>query len=164
MAGVVQATDGNLYGLTQAGGSSFDGVAFRISSNGSYSLLASFDASTGALPLVTLLQHTNGLLYGLADAGGAYSGGTFYSLNVGLKPFVSLVSFLGPVGTTIGILGQGFTGTKKVTFGGGSAAAFTVVSDTYLTATVPTGALTGFVAVRTPSGILKSNRKFIVSP
>jgi hypothetical protein len=84
-------------------------------------------------------------------------------LNVGLGPFVSLSSNLGPVGSTIGILGQGFTGTKRVAFAG-IPAAFTVDSDTYLTATVPSAATLGFVTVRTLSGTLKSNRKFHVTP
>ena len=45
----------------------------------------------------------------------------------------------------------------------GIAATFTVVSDTYLTATVPEGATTGFVTVKTPDGKLTSNRKFVVT-
>jgi hypothetical protein len=43
-------------------------------------------------------------------------------------------------------------------------AAFTVKSDTYLTATVPSGATTGKVTVTTPSGTLKSNKIFRVTP
>jgi hypothetical protein len=58
---------------------------------------------------------------------------------------------------------QGFTGTTNVSFNGASAS-FTVVSDTYLTATVPSGATTGFVNVTTPGGTLKSNRMFLVTP
>jgi hypothetical protein len=46
----------------------------------------------------------------------------------------------------------------------GTPASFTVVSDTYLTATVPAGATTGFVNVTTPGGTLKSNRAFLVTP
>jgi uncharacterized repeat protein (TIGR03803 family) len=161
-AGLVQATDSYFYGVTESGGSSGNGIVFRIRSKTSYSVLYNFDGTTGALPDVTLLQHTNGFFYGLADAGGTYHGGTFYSLNAGLKPFVSLVPSAGSVGTTVGILGQGFTGTKKVTFAG-VPAAFTTVSDTYLTATVPSTAATGFVTVKAPSGQLKSNKKFTLT-
>jgi len=39
-----------------------------------------------------------------------------------------------------------------------------VYSDTFLTATVPSGAKTGFVGVTTPSGTLASNKKFHVAP
>jgi hypothetical protein len=39
---------------------------------------------------------------------------------------------------------------------------FTVVSDTFIKATVPPGATTGYVTVTTPSGTLTSNKPFIV--
>ena len=61
------------------------------------------------------------------------------------------------------ILGQGFKGVTGVAFNGTSSN-FNVVSDTYLTATVPTGATTGFVSVTTSHGSLKSNKKFRVTP
>ena len=64
---------------------------------------------------------------------------------------------------TIEILGQGFTGTTAVAFGG-VAASFKVQSDTYLTTTVPSGALTGNITVKTPSGTLSSNQVFRVHP
>ena len=54
-----------------------------------------------------LLQHTNGLLYGLSLHGGTYDSGVFFSLDEGLLPFVHLVSNSGPIGSTVGILGQG---------------------------------------------------------
>jgi hypothetical protein len=41
---------------------------------------------------------------------------------------------------------------------------FIAVSDTYLTTTVPSGATTGFVTVTEPSGKLKSNKEFDVTP
>jgi hypothetical protein len=84
---------------------------------------------------------------------------------MGLGPFVSFVGpeFSGKVGSTIEILGQGFTGTTKVFFHGVSAA-FTVVSNTYLTAVVPAGAATGYVTVRAPGGALTSNKTFRVTP
>jgi hypothetical protein len=54
-----------------------------------------------------------------------------YTLNVGVKPFVSLVFNAGKVGRSIGILGQGFKGITTVSFNG-SPATFNVVSSTYL--------------------------------
>jgi len=165
LAGLVQATDGNFYGVTYAGGTSGSGSIFSVSPKKpyTYSLLYSFDGITASLPGVTLLQHTNGTLYGLSLEGGTYNSGVFYSFDMGLKPFVSVTTLSGAVGSPVGILGQGFTGTKKVMFTG-AAANFTVISDTYLTATVPSGAKTGFVSVKTPGGTLKSNKKFQVTP
>lgn len=169
VAGLVQATDGNFYGVTEAGGNSMNcsggcGTIFRINSTGtSYSVPYNFDSTTGSIPEISLLQHTNGVLHGLTFGGGTYNAGVFFSVNAGLKPFAGLVSSSGTVGNTIGILGQGFTGTTAVTFSG-VAASYTVVSDTYVTATVPSGAKTGLIAVTSPSGTLKSYRKFQVLP
>jgi uncharacterized repeat protein (TIGR03803 family) len=173
VAGLVQATDGKLYGTTPSGGATNQGTIFRISPTKpySYKVLYNFDGTTGANPQVTLLQHTNGVLYGDTYSGGTgnvnpcMTGncGVFYSLNVGLGPFVSLVSTSAKVGKSIGILGQGFTGTTGVSFNG-TAAIFNISSDTYLTATVPNGATTGPVTVVTPSGTLTSNKAFRVTP
>jgi uncharacterized protein (TIGR03437 family) len=64
--------------------------------------------------------------------------------------------------TVVRILGQGFTGSTSVTFNG-TAAVFTVVSDTYIKTSVPTGATTGKVVVVTPTtGTLSSGGNFKV--
>ena len=89
--------------------------------------------------------------------------GVFYSLDAGLGPFVSFLPASGKAGKTIQFLGQAFTGTSAVSFNG-TPAAFTVESDTYLTATVPAGATTGEVTVTTPGGPLISNKNFLVVP
>jgi hypothetical protein len=61
------------------------------------------------------------------------------------------------------ILGQGLTGTTSVTFNGLPASSFSVVSDTYMTAVVPSGATTGPVVVTMPTGPLTSNVSFRIS-
>jgi uncharacterized repeat protein (TIGR03803 family) len=162
-AGLVQATDGNFYGAAQQGGNGF-GTFFRITPEGTFTVCEDFNATDGAEPLVTPIQHTNGILYGDTSLGGDINNtGVFYSLNLGLKPFASLLPTSGNVGTTVGILGQGFTGTTAVSFNGTAAAKFTVVSNTYMTAVVPTAATTGLVTVTTPSGTLQSNKNFRVT-
>jgi uncharacterized repeat protein (TIGR03803 family) len=69
----------------------------------------------------------------------------------------------GVVGTQVGIVGGGFAGTKKVTFGGVKTNNFTVVSPTLIQATVPTGAKTGKVGVVTPNGSATSKQIFTVN-
>jgi uncharacterized repeat protein (TIGR03803 family) len=170
-AGLVQATDGNFYGVNSAGGKNSFGNIFTITPTGGYTNLYDFDETTGASPEVTLLQHTNGSLYGDTSSGGTGNMicgvgtcGVFYTWDAGLKPFVSLVSTSGKVGRTIGILGQGFTkSTTSVAFGA-TAATFKYYSANYITATVPNGATTGFVTVKTPGGTLTSNKSFRVTP
>jgi uncharacterized repeat protein (TIGR03803 family) len=161
IAGLIQATDGNLYGATAEGGSLGVGVLFRISIDGSYELLDSLNGADGALPEGTLMQHTNGMLYGTASGGGTNKLGTVYQLNLGLGPFITFVAASGQAGRTVQILGQGFTGATSVTFNG-VPATFTVASPTFLLATVPSGATTGPVVVTTPDVTLTSNVNFVV--
>jgi uncharacterized repeat protein (TIGR03803 family) len=168
--GLVQATDGNFYGTTLGGGANNLGTIYQITPKGKYTVLHSFENTTGALfgkyPQVTPVQNTNGILYGDTSQGGTSprGQGVFYSFDMGLKPFVSLVTWYGKVDGTIEILGQGLKGTTAVSFNGTAATTFTVVSDTYLTAVVPPGATPGSVTVTTPGGTLISNRVFRVIP
>ncbi len=158
-AGLVQATDGNLYSGTW-GTAGVASTLFQVTTSGTYTLLYTFTAKTGQSVGAGLLQHTNGLLYGTTANGGQYGYGTLFSLDMGLGPFVALVRYRGKVGSTVQILGQGFTGTTSVTFNGVPAINFTIGSDTFLTAVVPIGATTGPVVATTPSGTLTSNRNF----
>ena len=120
--------------------------------------------SAAAEPYGGLVQHTNGNFYGTTFAGGdGCCDGTVFGLSTGLGPFVAFVRGMGRVGQTGGILGQGFTGTTGVSLNG-TPAMFAVESDTFILATVPTGATTGYVTVTTPTGTLTSNKPFYVIP
>jgi hypothetical protein len=68
----------------------------------------------------------------------------------------------GGVGTQVSIVGGGFIGTKKVTFGGAKSAVFKVVSATLIHTAAPAGARTGTVSVITPNGTAISKQKFAV--
>jgi len=143
-AGLIQATDGNFYGVSAGGGANGLGALYKITGAGTYSVLYSFVLATGSAPQTTLRQHTNGKFYGETNAGGGNSLGTIFSFDVGLKPFISELPTSGKVAKSVGILGGGFTGTTSVNFNVTNAT-FTVVSNTYLSTTVPSGATTGFV-------------------
>jgi hypothetical protein len=69
----------------------------------------------------------------------------------------------GNVGASVIITGTGFTGVSVVQFSGTSAA-FTVNSDTQITATVPDGALKGMITVVAPGGTAVSSTDFKVQP
>ena len=68
----------------------------------------------------------------------------------------------GPVGTVVTFNGTGLTQTTKVTVDNVSAA-FTVVSDSEITATVPAGAATGKIVVTTKGGSVASSTNFTVN-
>jgi len=161
-AGMVAGNDGNLYGATIWGGTFGDGVIFKLTTQGVYSVLYNFDAPQTDGAYATPMQHTSGTLFGMNERGGAVGKGGIYSLDDGITPFVSLVVTLGPVGKTVGVLGQGFTSASSVTFNG-TPASFKVISDTYLTTTVPSGE-TGFVTATTSSGTMFSRQIFKVTP
>ena len=83
-AGLVQATGGDFYGTTGAGGVYGLGTAFRISPNGTIKTLYSFCSESGcpdgSEPMGTLVLGSDGNYYGTTYAGGVYnsqSGSTF---------------------------------------------------------------------------------------
>jgi len=160
IAGLVQATDGNLYGVAAAGGQSNDGTAFRMTTGGTYTQLCTFSSNTGSYPAGSLMQDTSGLLYGTLRFGSPNGYGAVFSLNIGVGSFITFVQPSGKAGSTVQTLGQGLTGTTSVTFNGVAATSFKVASDTYMTAVVPSGATSGPVVVTTPSGNLTSNKSF----
>ena len=81
-AGLIQATDGNLYGTTQQGGASGNGTVFRINpTTGATSIVYSFaGGSDGASPYGGLIQAKDGNLYGTTGAGGAGGAGTVFKI------------------------------------------------------------------------------------
>jgi uncharacterized repeat protein (TIGR03803 family) len=75
-AGLVQGSDGNLYGTTSFGGnthlnySSGDGTVFKISTNGALTSLHRFTAGNdGATPVAGLVQGSDGYFYGTTRNG-----------------------------------------------------------------------------------------------
>ena len=165
LAGMTLAPDGNFYGTTGSGGSKNAGSIYKLTPAGVETTLYSFCSvacSNGFGAATPLVLHTDGKFYGNTN-GNSLGGSVFYSFDVGFQPLVDLVTWTAKVGAKVGILGQGFTGTTGVSFGGVSAA-FTNISDTYMTATVPAGALTGVVTVTTFTSTMKGNRNFLVKP
>jgi uncharacterized repeat protein (TIGR03803 family) len=98
--GLIQASDGQFYGTTVAGGVGSDnGTIFRINSNGVFTLLYTFPSNgrNGTSPLGSLFQHTDGNLYGTTSLGGSGDGTVFRITLAGV--FSSLVSFNGVNGS-----------------------------------------------------------------
>ncbi|MBC7446705.1 MAG: IPT/TIG domain-containing protein, partial [Hymenobacteraceae bacterium] len=94
---------------------------------------------------------TSGSLAVTTPGGGATAPGIFRVL----PTLTALAPASGPVGTTVTLTGTSLTGALDVKFNG-TYAPFTVTSATSITATVPPGATTGNVTVRTPDGSARS--------
>ena len=167
VAGLTLGTDGKLYGVTEHGGTNNYGTIFQVVPGGDLTFLHSFCSVAGCpdgiVPETPLVQHTNGKFYGTAS-GNSLCCGVFYSFDMGLPPFTRLPAAQGKVGATVGFLGQDFTGVKSVSFDGIKAATFKATSDTYLTAKVPAGALTGAVKIVTSVSTLLGSHNFKVLP
>ena len=170
-SGLIQASNGLLYGVTGSVNSGNYGTIYSVDVNtGIFTTLYSFtDTTDGDNPQSPLRQHTNGLLCGCTFSGGDFSVcaghgcGVFFSLDVGAPALAGLVSTSGKEGAEIGILGQGFSSSSVVKFDG-VAASFPPQGTTFINATVPAGALTGKVTVTTGATTLKSNEAFRVTP
>ena len=88
MAGLVQATDGNFYGTTYAGGNNncnfgFGcGTIFRITPSGALTTLYRYSSDPyGTVSYYpSLLQGTDGSLYGVTQTGGAQNQGTIFRI------------------------------------------------------------------------------------
>jgi hypothetical protein len=91
----------------------------------------------------------------IGEGGGGGGGGSVLGIS-GFSPTS------GPTGTSVTITGSAFQDVTVVKFNK-SKAVFTIVSDTEITATVPGGATTGLVKVKTPTDIAKSSEPFTVT-
>ena len=221
LAGLMQGSDGNYYGTAEVGGANNQGVAFKLTPRGTYTVLHSFDVTTdnGASPVEPVTQGTDGILYGVATdclgggcspadlfqvttkgvftdvynfpflggnnnsdprspvllsttgtfygttfQGGSAAAGTVYSFANGQSAFIALQQLSGKEGNSVNILGQGFSSSSVVKFGGVAATKKQVTGSTFLQAQVPAGALTGKITVTTGSTTLSSIATFKVTP
>jgi uncharacterized repeat protein (TIGR03803 family) len=174
-AGVIQASDGNLYGTTWEGGDFAGGAIYQLTLSGVATLEASFDSnpSTGYSPVGALVQGSDGNLYVTAQSGGGTNSngvpdqGTIDVFSASLpvpKPgILGFVPSSGKVGTKVTIGLGPFIGATSVKFNGTSAT-FKVPGSEFITTTVPAGATTGSISVTGPGGTTTSKKKFTVLP
>ncbi len=102
-AGLVLDTANNLYGTTSHGGNSGYGVAFKVNTAGSETVLYSFTGGAdGGYPWSgALVLDASGNLYGTTDGGGAKGAGTVFKLDTAGTESV-LYSFCSVYGCTDG--------------------------------------------------------------
>jgi uncharacterized repeat protein (TIGR03803 family) len=75
--GLLLASNGSFYGVTNQGGAYGYGTVFKITAAGKLTTLHSFNQTDGAYPQAGLIQATNGNFYGTTNSGGANNGTAF---------------------------------------------------------------------------------------
>jgi uncharacterized protein (TIGR03382 family) len=132
-------------GLTRV---EFNGRAvdyFSVESDTELNTFVPDDATTGPLRVTNTLG----------------SGSSSTNFTVLAPPTITAITpSSGKAGDTLTLTGTGFTGTGSVSFPGGVEAVFTVVSDTEMTLTVPSGATSGRLNVSSRGGYGTSSVSF----
>ncbi len=108
---VIQASNGDFYGVASSGGEYVNGTFFRISGAGSYTTLASFQSSVNGSNPNPPTQGTDGNFYGTTHNGGPKSAccGTVYRVTAAGKITV-LYTFPSGEGSSVGQLVEGSDG------------------------------------------------------
>jgi uncharacterized repeat protein (TIGR03803 family) len=125
--GLIQASDGNLYGTTSQGGTLGYGTLFQITPAGTLTLLYTFNGSDGTGPSSALVQASDGDFYGTTSGGGTSNNcgsngcGTVFKITPS-GMLTTLHSFegsdgIGPSGALVQASDGDFYGT---TLGGGA--------------------------------------------
>ena len=141
----VTITGSNFTGVTAV---AFDGTAasFTLNSDAEITAIVPSGATSGAISVTT-------------PGGTAMSSSAFTVTAASPAPAISSFS---PVraraGTSVTIIGSGFTGATQVAFDGTAAPGYVVSSDGEVTATVPASATTGPISIMTPAGTAVSSK------
>ncbi|MCI1188166.1 FG-GAP-like repeat-containing protein [Hymenobacter sp. DH14] len=145
-AGTVVTLTGG--GLLNASAVTFGGVAapgFTVNAAGtSLSVSAPVGVLSGPVLVTTPYGVSNGLTF------------------TGAPVITSFSPAAGTAGTRVTVQGLNFTGANQVTFGTATTTTFAVISATQLSVTVPSGASTGPIRVRTSAGTAVSTTSYTI--
>jgi hypothetical protein len=136
-------------GLSGATGVSFNGTAAKFTIGNGSGITAMVPAGAVSGPVI------------ITSPSGTLASNAPFLVNPQIKTFTPES---GPIGTAVTITGESLTQAVGVAFGGVSTTAFTVSSDTKLTATVPAAAATGPITITTAGGTAASTSIFTVTP
>ncbi len=125
-SGVVEASDGRLYGATQSGGANTYGTLFRMTTGAAaFTTLWNFHGTDGGHPKGPLVEASDGAIYGTSSGGFLFGEGMIFRWL--LAPASPAISAIWPTSgpssgrTAVQIRGSHFQTAPVVTLGGAAA-------------------------------------------
>lgn len=102
--GLVEGSDGNLWGTTEQGGTTGNGTVFKLNpSSGTFQTVVQFDGNNdGGTPTGSLVKGAGDSLWGMTSEGGASDAGVIFMVDAITGGFSPVVSFTGSTGAAKG--------------------------------------------------------------
>lgn len=124
--GLIEGSDGNIYGTTRSGGNltcavGGCGTIFKITPSGAFTTVFVFNKADGAYPAPGLVEASKGLFYGTTGGGGAGGNGTVFTFTASGGTLTTLYGFSGTDGGGPAGLAEGSDGNFYGTTVGGGA-------------------------------------------
>ena len=137
---IMQASDGNLYGVMANAGYNGLGDFYQMTTSGTFTELYDFDGSAGKRPQTPLVEGHDGNLYGTAPSGGFQGAGTVFKISLSGNP----------------TLLYNFCSQPNCTDGGNPSAGLVLGTDGYFYGTTTSGGAYdgGTIFKITPNGAL----------
>ncbi|CAN5218018.1 hypothetical protein BH09BAC5_BH09BAC5_26450 [soil metagenome] len=99
LGSLIQASNGKLYGTTEYGGTTDDGVIFSFNPfDSTYADIHNCNIYTGTNPIGSLVQASDGELYGMTYVGGANNDGTVFQFNTSGNIYTKIFDFTSNTG------------------------------------------------------------------
>ena len=122
-AGLIEDSNGNLFGTTVEGGADGDGTVYEVAAgSNTITPIASFNYTNGALPYAGVVEDSSGDLFGTSNGGGANGVGTVYEVAAGSNTITTLAPFNGTNGNNVqaGLIEDGSGNLFGTSNGGGA--------------------------------------------
>ncbi|GEM_PF-1010211 len=98
LVGLVESSNGSLYGATTEGGAHERGSVYQLTPDRRFKVMHSFNREEGAYPLAAMTEGGDGYLYSTTRHGGHKNRGVIYKLSADGRNFTILHSFSGADG------------------------------------------------------------------
>ena len=163
VAGVIEDSNGNLFGTTFSGGTYGEGTVFEwVKSSGTLSVLASFDGTNGQNPRAGVIEDNSGNLFGTTYLGGANGDGTVFEVVPGSGTITTLASFNGadgflPYAGVIEDNSGNLFGTTYLGGADGAGAVFEVVAGSGTITTLASFSFNGTDGRAPYAGVIEDN-------